>query len=307
MRSLIERAVVAALFLFGADAQAAPPPAGACDESCLLAVAGAYLDSLGAGDPSGAPFASTVRATENGVVTAPGEGLWKTATGWGYRHTFVDPQSGGIGVFGVVNETGDKQAVISARLKVVDRHIAESELMVMRQGGHGLFDPTEKEPKEAFYAFVPPELRSTREELKAIAHSYFVGITHADPSNVPFHPDCNRFENGVRTTNTAASASCAEGLKHVGYMQSFRGLRFPVVDTKRGLVFAVIAFDMPVQKRTYMVRGKPHEISPERQGLPRTLFLFELFKVEGGKIRVIEAKMVNRPLGTDMGWPGANK
>ncbi len=309
MQTQIERAIAAFLFLFAASAPAvaAPASAGACDESCLLTVAGEFLDSLTAGDPSGAPFASAVRATENGVVTAPGAGIWKTATGWGYRHTFVDPESGGIGVFGVVNETGDKQAVIGARLKVVGRRIAESELLVMRPGAHGLFDPTENEPKEAFYSFVAPELRSTRKELMDIAHSYFVGITHADPSIVPFHPDCNRYENGVRTTNTVRFRGCAESHRYVAYMQSFRSLRFPVVDTKRGLVLAAAAFDMPAQTRTYLVRGKPVEISPERQNLPRTLFLFELFKIEGGKIRVIEAKITNMPLGTDMGWPGADK
>ncbi len=311
MQSSIKRGLVAGLFLFAVSAQAAPQRVlpDACDESCLLAIAGDYLDSLTANDPSGAPMASTLRATENGVVTPPGEGVWKTANAWNYRHTFVDPTTGGIGVFGIVNETGDKKAIVSVRLKVAARKIVESELLVVREGAHAMFEPTEREAKPSFYSFVPQEMRSTREELKAIAHSYFVGITRADPSLVPFHPDCNRIENGMQTTNNMPlmGTSCAEGLRRLGYMQSFRNLRYPVVDTKRGLVWAIVTFDMPVLNRTLSVRGKQYEIKPEYQHLPRTLFLSELFKVEGGKIRWIEAEMINAPLGAKMGWPDENK
>ena len=105
MQSSIKRGLVAGLFLFAVSAQAAPQRVlpDACDESYLLAIAGDYLDSLTANDPSGAPMASTLRATENGVVTPPGEGVWKTANAWNYRHTFVDPTTGGIGVFGIPN------------------------------------------------------------------------------------------------------------------------------------------------------------------------------------------------------------
>jgi hypothetical protein len=59
---------------------------------------------------------------------------------------------------------------------------------------------------------------------------------------------------------------------------------------------------MPQMTRTLLIRGKAVEINPERQHLPRTLFLFELFKVEDGQIREIEAVMRNMTLGADMGW-----
>ena len=54
-------------------------------------------------------------------------------------------------------------------------------------------------------------------------------------------------------------------------------------------VFCVVAIDMPMMAKTIMVRGKPHEIKPERHHLPRTLCLHELFKVENGRIRSIES------------------
>ena len=293
------------------SAAAAKPVAvlAACDESCLLGIAGDYMDSLSANDPAGAPLATNVRSTENGQSLALGEGVWKTAHAWSYRHTFVDPVSGEIGFFGAVTEDGDKKSLLTGRLKVAVRKITESELLVVRTGDSALFNPAETEARAAFGTVLPPELRSTREQLKAAARNYFLGIIKSDPSITPFHPDCNRFENGLQTTNNPpmSGTSCAEGLKRLGYMQHYRSLRIPVVDTKRGLVFAVVAFDMPLLTRSFQVRGMTYEINPERQHLPRTLFLFELFKVEGGKIRIIEAKMANKPLGTEMGWAGESR
>ena len=304
----ISRLVRAALLLglLSTPAMAATP---GCDEACLLGIAGDFLDALTANDPSTAPFAPQLRATENGIASAPGQGIWKTATAWSYRHTIVDPVSGGIAVFGTVMEADNKKAIVAVRLKVADRRIAESELMVSREGDFSLFDTQTTEVRSAFTDFVPPEQRSTRAALAAIAHSYLTGLTRGDPSAVPFHPDCNRFENGVQTTNSPPHMlfSCAEGLHRFGYMQSFRDLRFPVIDPQRGLVLAVVAFDLPVMNRTLTLRGKPYEISPDRQHLPRTLFLNELFKIEGGKIRAVEAEMRNMPLGTQIGWSGVNK
>jgi hypothetical protein len=64
----------------------------------------------------------------------------------------------------------------------------------------------------------------------------------------------------------------------------------------------VAVVDMPEMTRTLTIRGRPVEINPQKQHLPRTLFLCELFKVEDGRIRQIEAVMRNMPLGADVGW-----
>ena len=284
-----------------ASAQAAP---AGCTESCMLNIADTYLGSLTANDLTGTPFATKVRWTENGKDFGAGEGIWKTATAWSYRHTIVDPEAGGIATFGSVEEANGKRAIVAIRLKVVGRLITESEVMVAREGDFGLFNTDAVEAKPIFGQVLPIEDRVTRERLKAIAESYFNGISRADPASVPFHPDCNRVENGVQTTNNPPrmTMSCYESLRRFTYMSNHRETRFPVVDTKRGLVLAITAFDMPVMHLKTMIRGRPHEISPELQHLPRTLFLYELFKVEGGNIRQIEAEMRNAPLSASMGW-----
>jgi hypothetical protein len=301
MKSTVPALALALAFTSTATLGAIP----ACNEACMLAIADDYLGSLTANDPTGAPFASKARWTENGRDIAPATGIWKTATAWSYRHTFVDPESGGIAVFGTVNEQGAKKAIVAVRLKVVGRQITESELMVSREGDFGLFNTQPTEALPIFSQIVPAEDRSTRVQLKAIAESYFNGISRADPRIVAFHPDCNRVENGEQTTNNPPRMmlSCSESLRRFAYMQTHRETRFPVVDTRRGLVLAITAFDMPLMQQKLTIRGRPYEISPEAQHLPRTLVLYELFKVEGGKIRQIEAVMRNAPLGATLGWP----
>jgi hypothetical protein len=289
---------------------AASIPGGTdCNRSCLLDIASAYMDSLAANDPSGVPFANHVRSTENGQPTELTAGLWASARGWRYRHTFVDPVSGSIGALGVVSEGTDQDAMLGLRLKVESHKIVESELLVTRKGDFSLFQPrAATEPRAVFNDPIAKQRRATRAELAEIPRHYFDAIREGNPDLVPVHPDANRVENGVQTTNNAdfgASTSLHEGLRRLIYMHTARALRVPVIDPDNGLALAIVAVDMPEMTRTLLIRGKPVEINPERQHLPRTLFLFELFKVEDGQIREIEAVMRNMTLGADMGWPVA--
>ena len=53
-----------------------------------------------------------------------------------------------------------------------------------------------------------------------------------------------------------------------------------------------------------MIRGEEFHITSEGRRLPRTLFLYELFKVEDGQIMIIDAVLANFEYGTEMGWNG---
>lgn len=293
---------IAAIALAG---PAAAKPATGCNEACLLKIAGDYMDALTANDPSTADLAAKVRATENGVVTPVGDGVWKTASSWSYRHTFVDLVSGQIGVMGSIREGADKEAMLAIRLKVVGRKVTESELLVTRKGDFALFDPRwTAEPKPVFKAIVAPGHRSTRAQLAQVPKHYFDAIAAGDPSLVDVHPDAVRVENGYQTTSNPArgSASVSEGLRRLVYMQKARQLRTPVIDVERGLVWAIVAVDMPKMDKTITVRGKPVEVTSAGHGLPRSLVLYELFKVEDGHVTAVEAVMRNAPLGADLGW-----
>lgn len=291
-----------------AQAQTKSAPVS-CDESCLLGIAGDYMDGLTTNDATEVPLAPAVRATENGVIMPVTDGIWKTGASWTYRHTFVDPVQGGIGIFGSVAESSppsaDKMAMVSIRLKVAGRQIVESERLVAHKGDFSLFAPEwTTETKPIFRTVEPVETRSTRAQLEQIARNYFDALASGDPKRVAVHPDAVRFENGTQMTNSPqrGSASVNEGLRRFVYMSAKHQFRTPVIDTRRGLVWAVLSSDMPLMNKTIMVRGKPVEVTAQRHNLPRSLWLYELFKVENGRIVAIEAVMRNAALGADMGW-----
>lgn len=274
-----------------------------CNEKCLLQIAGLYMDAIPANYPEDVPLSAKLRATENGVDTKIGEGIWSSVTGWTYRHTVVDPVSGGIGIFGVVMKDDGKNAILAIRLQEQNQEIVESEIIVVLEDDFPVFKTDATRAREAFYTIVPEEYRNTRDELEEIARGYFTGLATGDPSKLSFHPDCNRLENGFQTTNNPPliKFSCRD-LYPFTYMQSYRSPDFPVIDTKRGLVLGFTAFDLPEAERTVDIRGEAFEINNKRQRLPRTLFLCELFKVENGQILMIDAVVMDMPAGQKMGW-----
>lgn len=274
-----------------------------CDDICLGQLAGSFMDNMVDQYPEGVPLAADIRMTENGEDVAPGEGIWETSLGWSYRHTFVDPVQGGIGIFGVVHERDGKKAIVALRLKVQDKQFTESEALVVHEGEFPLFATDMTRARPLYYSVVPEEKRNTREELEAIAEGYFFGLANGDPSKLKFHPDCNRRENGVQTTNSPPriNRSCADLYPFV-YMHSYRKPTYPVINTEYGLVLGVTAFDMPEQEKELIIRGKTFKIDPKTRRLPRTLFLYELFKVEDGQIMIIDAFLMNYEYGKKMGW-----
>ena len=274
-----------------------------CDETCLFQLAGRFMDTMVESYLDGAPLADDIRMTENGVDVVPGEGIWETTLGWSVRHTFVDEVQGGIGIFGVVSDQDGSEAIVAFRLQEEGGLITESEGLIVREGEFPLFNPDGIPARHQFSAYVPQHRQNTRSELIEIAEGYFEGLANGDPSALQFHPDCDRRENGFQTTNNPPriNRSCADLYPFV-YMHSFREPAFPVVDTELGLVLGVTAFDMPEQELTIDIRGRPFHINPETRRLPRTLFLYELFKVDNGQIIVIDAVLMNQPFGTAMNW-----
>jgi hypothetical protein len=77
-----------------------------------------------------------------------------------------------------------------------------------------------------------------------------------------------------------------------------RDRRYPVVDEERGVVVGFGAFNIPGGDYKRVVNGQ----ETTRHYEPRSLFLFEAFKIVDGKIEQIEATMRNVPLGAPTGW-----
>ena len=319
--------VVASALLPAAYAQDTGTPA--CERVCLEKYVDRYLDDMLAHNPSPELFAKDVKFTENGVrLPLGGEGLWYSMSGKGnYRFYVPDIETQQIAFIGTVREaaaaprtataadTAAAQpatgtlAAIALRLKIVNGLITEAEQLVLRPetnllGGAATtpprFPPAGEAvdrlgaPHQIYSEVIPATARPSREELINTADYYFAGLQRNDGEGYyPFTDDCLRLENGIQTAGPPAVATTAgptrmmgckeqfeEGLKNV--VSRIRDRRFVAVDRERGIVFAFGFFDHLRINWTWQIA--------------------ELFKIEKGQIRRIEAVFLRCPYGMNSGW-----
>jgi len=304
MASMNVRSIlIAAACLWGTAALAAQPVAPKCDRTCLSKWVDDYLVAMRDQKVDPSLFAPDVRFTENGVHLPFGkEGLWYGMSGLGtYRFYVPDVETQQVAFLGTVRENGkgasDGDVVaIALRLKVRGDRITEIEQLVSRpsnaNSSRGDFPPTgvgmEKmgAPHVIFTTPIPEKERASRAELIETANYYFTGLENNDGKGYyPFTDDCVRFENGVDVlarggTRTTCKKQFEEGLK--GIVDRVRDRRFVAVDRERGIVFAFGFFDH-------------HRINWTWQ-------LAELFRIEKGQIRRIEAVFHRAPFGMPSGW-----
>jgi hypothetical protein len=274
----------------------------------------AYFEALATGDPAPLPLAAGVRFTENGQELPLGKGLWATATGVAARRTVVvaDSGEGQVAGWGMVTEAG-QDALVGVRLKTDgDGAIGEIETLVARRPlfGRTAFPETLFKPSPYIDDIIDPARRGTRADLIAAANGYLDGVARDDAELIPAADECVRFENGLQTTLNAEAVgfppefALHEGLKlgvreqvrtsDFRYIEDIRDRRFPVADTERGLVLAMVFFDHPGQLR------EADFTSPVAS--PNSMIIWELFKVGDGLIRRIEAILSPFPYGMRAGW-----
>jgi hypothetical protein len=313
-----------------------------CDRACLEGFVEQYLDAAIAHNPKLLPLAPDVKFTENGQRLVLPDAHWKIMTGKGkYRLFVADPEAGQVACFATIREEGNTpegtSAVISLRLRIKNRQITEIESIVVRPqtpagppGGAATAprfpsaaDTLEKMgvPHRVYLETIPPDERMSRADLIRVANMYFSGLEKNDGKGVyPFTDDCDRLEGGMQTTNAplregqvrsdpktatmySANWSCKEqfqsGLMH--FVWRIRDRRFVAVDQERGLVFSFAFFDHALGKdRTYQTPdGRTITAGPIQ---PNGWEIAELFKIEKGLIRRIEANMVSPPYGMNSGW-----
>jgi hypothetical protein len=347
-------AIVAMLgFLFPAckgTESPAPETQSLCDKACLEKFVDQYMDAMLADEPGETLFARDCRFTENGVRLPLGsEGLWAGMVGIGtYKFYVPDIETQQIGFFGTAKEEAQnpggppRSVAIALRLKIANGLIAEAEQIVVRPESN-LLDPDrptgpsaadniEKmgqelgNPHPIFTAIIPEAERPTREEMIKTANYYFSGMQQNDGKGVdgtgtyPFTDDCERYENGGRSTNVplgpgqempdplketvySSHWSCMEQFKSglIHFVTRIRDRRFVAVDREHGIVFSFCFFDHAAgQSRHFTTPDGRQVIAGPAE--PWTWQIAELFKVEKGKIRRIEAILQRCPYGMNSGW-----
>jgi hypothetical protein len=303
-----------------------------CDRACLDGFVDRYLDALAVNDPSRLPVTATVKFTEDGQRLNLGDGLWNTCTAKGtYTFYMEDVPTGEVGFFGTMREAGQPM-ILSLRLRIENHQISEAETIVVRDVQDAQNLEKRGHPDPLFRQTIPSSERASRADLVKTANMYFSGMQLNDgKGDYPFSDDCDRVENGAEATNNptiggenvivaqsnsvetssrqgstvtySAAWGCKQqfqsGLLH--FVTRIRDRRFVVVDPERGTVLAFCFFDHAAGKtRTFQLPdGRTVTSGPTT---PWTWEIAEVFRVEHGEIRRIEAVYHRCAYGMGSGW-----
>jgi hypothetical protein len=281
---------------------------GGCDRACLTGMANRYVDALVAHDPSRLPLAPEVKFTENLVPLKLGrEGLWLTANGRrDYNIYAADPARGDVVWIGIVKEN-DTPEMAAVRLKVAGGKITEVETVVGRVGLSAA--ATVAGPRPDFARVEPAATRRSREQLIAIASSNWDAMENGDGTLAPYAADCERYDNGRKTTNgpspgpaAAAAEPAAAASKDIGDLGCFGQMnsgrfrngskvdprRLWAVDREHGLVVGLYTPNVPGTARELTLRnGQVLKMGPDEM-IPFTIVQAEMFKIVDGQISRVE-------------------
>jgi hypothetical protein len=259
-----------------------------------------------------------------------------------YHFYVPDLETQQVAFIGTAREEGQKpgaasSVAIALRLKIRNGLITEAEQLVIRPDSN-LLNPDAKpapaaadliekmgkelgNPHPIFMKALPEADRPSREEMIKTANYYFTGLSRNDGKGIyPFTDDCDRYENGGKATNVplkpgqkmpdplksdvysgawSVKDQFKSGLAH--FISRIRDRRFVAVDRERGVVFAFGFFDHGAGQTRHFTTpdGRKVVAGPAE---PWTWQIAELFKVEKGNIRRIEAVLQRCPYGMNSGW-----
>jgi hypothetical protein len=283
-----------------------------CDRACLIGITDAYLAAMVAHDPAKAPLSPKARFTENTQSLPVGQGsAWESATGVrNYKIHIADPDAGQVALYTVIDGK-ERPGLLTLRLKVEHKLITEVESVFVGVGLRGFANVDNLTAAAPIWSEVlPPAKRRTRAQMVAIVERYFDTLEKQYKDHIPFTDDCLRVENGVITAGNPkaqgiGAMSCRENLNQNiwSYISAVSPRRYTTVDVERGLVSGMFMFHHGGTKTTYV--NDKGEAVPFGEAMlkKQAVIISELFKVEDGRIRRIEAVMTgNLPLEAGPGW-----
>jgi hypothetical protein len=275
-----------------------------CDRACLKGVLDQYLNAVIQHKPSSVPLTPGYRQTENAVVRLAAQGIWQTAKGLGkVQRRYFDPVTQNAAYFGTLDETSGNTAVVTVRLKVTDRKVAEAEWYLARKGDAGIGTGAGAQANSAFWdpeylaahppveRVVPKAQRVSREDLIAITNSYFDSLSARDGHIMMAHPGCVRLENGVSTTQTDPPANLPAGVNGKEPAGVFNGKTDCMNERAMTNIYAVVARRTPlVDEEAGTVLGLGIFLRKPGVAMRRNQFS-EWFVIDQGKLSAIYSSM----------------
>jgi hypothetical protein len=164
---------------------------------------------------------------------------------------------------------------IGTRLKVANGKITEVEINFDDGPRVNIKNLVPYDP--IFNTIVPPEERSTREQLERIITSYFKGLTDHQPIQADYDPRCDRYHSGNRVTHNPRNGVEDSSGGDIGCYESNLGpkpwgpateVRIGLIDPERGIVigYAILYYG----------------------DSPRRMQINEVFKILDGRLRMVD-------------------
>lgn len=275
---------------------AAAPKAAGCDKTCLEGIATAYRTAYLAHDPKRAPFAKSLRFSENNIEMALPDGTWHTvAREIGPALIVSDPATGQVGIYTSIQQN-DVQGFLAIRLKIRARQIVEAEHIISTKRNLSA-PPTPIGPVEGFVhnpdlaRRVPADEKMSRSDLIKLADGYFTTLENNDGTirNTRFAPDAKRFENGMEFPEIEKNFRAGR----YRFNERVRDRDYFLVDEARGIVMSRAFIDHKGVLDTFELTDGTKTRSIFRE--PQSWSVLELFKIKGGQITAIEATFIQVP------------
>ncbi|HVN98390.1 MAG TPA: hypothetical protein VMT62_18325 [Syntrophorhabdaceae bacterium] len=287
------------------------------DRQYLIYTVKAVVGTFKTHNPSWLPLGSNVKITYNGKAVGLGESLWKTLSSISSEEIFADPISGYGILYGIMEETGKtgkETGILALAVRVEKKQITGIEMIVghkpegweegldvaecLKAGKPALWKPQAmSQLMPPLNTVVEPARRSSRDDMVAIAHSYWEGLEMHDSSVVLADPKSDRYEQGVCTTRTPGMpdpAGCDRTPDKFPWIKVVRNRRYLLVDEERGIVVCHVFLDTPP--------GYYPPDAPTVERPPKSVLISELFKIYDGKIQQIIAILDMEPFGVLSGW-----
>jgi hypothetical protein len=274
MRATLVRVMVLMVVITAAvSAQTAPPPATSCDQACLSKAMAGFVSAMTSHTPGSIPLADGAEVRENTLRVDIGGTAWQKVKAVRSVMTFADAVSGNVVSRAGVELVDGRPGYISTRLRIVPGgRISDVELSADTTNA---VEAYVWHLDAAFSEVVPPEQRSSRHDLEALARRYFHSLSTHVAVAADFDERCNRFHSGRQITNVAGSRveggparTCAGALEGTPPWGPATEHRFPVIDAERGIVLGLTLLHYPKMQRQ--------------------MYVSEVFKVVAGRIVKID-------------------
>jgi hypothetical protein len=265
----ISRLAVSAIALFSFSTAAS---AATCDRVCLLEQAKQFNANMLAHTGDKIALGPNAQIRENTKAITLADSKWSTVKQVRSEGVYADAIRGNVIEHVAADTASWKTVYIGTRLKLVDKKITEVEINFDDRPNVNAKNLVPYDP--FFNTIVPPEERSTREQLERIITSYFQGLTDHKPIEADYDARCDRYHSGNRVTHN--SRNSIEDSGDVGCYESNLGpklwgpateTRIALVDPERGIVIG------------YSILRFPNN---------REMQINEVFKILDGRIRLID-------------------